>query len=59
MLKCTDIKMYYICIWHVNSIYFSQFQVYAVTNIEVIRQNAFCHAKVILIGVSRDLRRQT
>ena len=35
--------MHYICVWHTNSIYLSK-----VTNIEVIRQNAFVMQDLLL-----------
>ena len=36
--------MHYICVWHANSIYLSK-----VTNIEVIRQNAFVMQEFLLL----------
>ena len=38
------------------SIYHTEFQVNTVTNIEVKRQNALIHARVMVIGVSSDLK---
>ena len=49
--------MHYNCIWHTKSIYFSNFQIDMITNIEVIRHNVFSHAIVIVIGVSCDLNK--
>ena len=40
---------------HTNSTYVSKFQVYTVTNIEVIRQNVFSHTRVRVICVSSDI----
>ena len=48
--------MHYTCVWHTKSICPSKFQVNTVTNIEVIRLNVICHARVIVIGVSSDLQ---
>ena len=53
--------MHYSCTRHTNSTYVSkfqvnQFQVNAVTNSEFIRQNVFSHARVMVIGVSSDLK---
>ena len=47
--------MHFICARHTKTIYVSKFQVNTVTNIEVIRQNVFSHARVMVIGVSSDL----
>ena len=55
MLKFVESLMHYICFWHANSIYVSKFQVNMVTNNEVIRQNVFSHARVMVIGVGSDL----
>ena len=49
--------MHYICTSHTNFIYVSKFQVNTVTNIEVIRQNVFSHARVMVIGVNSDLNK--
>ena len=49
--------MHYNCIWHTKPIYLSNFQIDMITNIEVIRQNVFCHARVMVIGVSCDLNK--
>ena len=49
--------MHYICTRHTNSIYVSKFQVNTVTIIEVIRQNVFSYARVMVIGVSSDLNK--
>ena len=43
------------CVWHTKSICPTKFQVNTVRNIEVIRQNLFSHARVMVIGVSSDL----
>ena len=48
--------MHYICVQHTNSTYVSKFQVNTITNIEVIRQNVFGHARVLVIGVSSDIK---
>ena len=45
--------MHYIYVWHANYIYLSKFQVNAVTNIEVIVQNVFSYARVMVIGVGK------
>ena len=45
------------CIWHTKPIYLSNFQIDTITNIEVIRQNVFSHARVMVIGVSCDLNK--
>ena len=37
-------------------IYSTKFQVNTVTNIEVIWKNEFSHARVMVIGVSSDLK---
>ena len=49
--------MHYNCIWHTKPIYLSNFQIDTITNIEVIRQNVFRHAIVMVIGVSCDLNK--
>ena len=49
--------MHYNCIWHTKPIYLSNFQIDTITNIEVIRQNVFSHARVMVIGVSCDLNK--
>ena len=51
-----SIAIHYICVWHANSSYLSKFHVNVVTNIEVIRQNVFSHARVMVIGVGRDIK---
>ena len=56
MLKFVDGLVHYICLRYINSTYVSKFQVNTITNIEVIRQNVFSHARVIVIGVSSDLK---
>ena len=48
--------MHYICARHTNTTYVSKFQVNTVANVEVIRQNVFSHARVMVIGVSSDLK---
>ena len=48
--------MHYICAQHTDSTYISKFQVNTIRNIEVIRQNVFSHARVMVIGVSSDLK---
>ena len=58
MLKFVDSLMHVICVRHTNSTYISKFQVNTVTNIEVIRQNVFSHARVMVIGVRSDLKHQ-
>ena len=49
--------MHYNCTWHTKPIYLSRFQLDTITNIEVIRQNVFRHARVMVIGVSCDLNK--
>ena len=49
--------MHYNCIWHTKPIYLSHFQIDTISNIEVIRQNVFRHARVMVIGVSCDLNK--
>ena len=49
--------MHYNCIWHTKLIYLSNFQIDMITNNEVIRQNMFSHARVMVIGVSGDLNK--
>ena len=49
--------MHYNCIWHPKPIYLSNFQIDTITNIEVIRQNVFSHARVTVIGVSCHLNK--
>ena len=56
MLKYVDSLMHCICVLYANSIYLSKFQVNIVANNEVIRQNVFSHARVMVIGVGGDLR---
>ena len=53
--------MHYNCVRHTKSIYplSLKFKVNTVTNIEVIRQNAFRHARVMVTGVSSDLKKGT
>ena len=48
--------MRYNYVWHAKSIYPTKFQVYTVTNSEVIRHNVLSHARVMVIGVSSDLK---
>ena len=48
--------MHYIYVWHANYIYLSKFQVNAVTSIEVIVQNVFSYARVMVIGVGNNLK---
>ena len=48
--------MHYNYVWHIKSIYPTKFQVNTAKNIEVIWKNAFSHAKVMVIGVSNDLK---
>ena len=50
--------MHYNCVCHINSICLTRFQVNMVTHIEVIMQNVFSHASVMVICVSCDLRIQ-
>ena len=42
--------------WISDSIYLIKFQVYMVTTFEVTSQNVFSHARVMVIGVSKDLK---
>ena len=49
--------MHYNCIWHTKPIYLSNFQIDTISNIEVIRQNVFRLARVMVIGVSCDLNK--
>ena len=49
--------MHYNCIWHTKPLYLSNFQIDTISNIEVIRQNVFKHARVMVIGVSCDLNK--
>ena len=49
--------MHYNCIWHTKLIYLSNFQIDTISNIEVIRQNVFRHARIMVIGVSCDLNK--
>ena len=49
--------MHYNCIWHTKPIYLSNFLIDTITNIEVIRQNVFRHARVMAICVSCDLNK--
>ena len=49
--------MQYNCIWHTKPLYLSNFQIDTISNIEVIRQNVFRHARVMVIGVSCDLNK--
>ena len=49
--------MHYNCIWHTKPLYLSNFQIDTISNIEVIRQNVFRHARVMVIGVSCDLNK--
>ena len=44
--------MHYTCVLRNISIYFSKSHVNTVTNVEVIRQNVFSHARVMVIGVN-------
>ena len=48
--------MQYNCVLHTKSIYPTKFQVNTATNIEVIRQNVFSHARVMVIYVSSYLK---
>ena len=48
--------MHYNCAWYTKFIYPTNCQVYTETHIDVIRQNAFSHASVMVIGVSRDFK---
>ena len=48
--------MHFICARHAKTIYVSKFQVKTITNIEAKMQNVFCHARVMVIGVSSDLK---
>ena len=49
-MNYVDSLMHNICVWHTNPI-FSKFQVQTVTNIEVLKQNVFSHAGVVVIVV--------
>ena len=49
--------MHYNYVWHAKSIYTTKFQVFTVANIEVIRHNVLSHARVLVIGVSSNLKR--
>ena len=49
--------MHYNCIWHTKPIYLSNFQIVTITTIEVLRQNVFSRARVMVIGVSCDLNK--
>ena len=51
--------MHYNCVWHIKSIYSTKFQVNTVTNNEVIWKTVFRHARVMVIGVSSDLKLPT
>ena len=55
LLIYEDSLMHYNYVWHIKSIYPTKFQVNSVTHIEVIRQNVFSHARVMVIGVSSYL----
>ena len=48
--------MHCICVRHTDSTGVSKFQVNTATNIEVIRQNAFSHARVMVICVNNSLK---
>ena len=50
--------MYYNCVWHTKSIYPTKLQVNILheTNIKVIWENVFSHARAMVIGVSSDLK---
>ena len=48
--------MHNICVSHANSTHLTKFQVNNVANNEVIRQNVFSHARVIVIGVEGDFK---
>ena len=50
-----DSPTHYICVWYINSIYLSTFQVNTVINIELILQNVSSHARVMVSGVVIDL----
>ena len=49
--------MHYNCIWHTKPIYLSNFQIDTISNIEVMRQNVFRLARVMVIGASCDLNK--
>ena len=57
MLTILDRLMHYIRTRHSNFTYVSKFQVNTITIIEVIRQNVFSHARVMVIGVRSDLKK--
>ena len=48
--------MHYNYVWHIKSIYPNKFQINTVKNIEVIWENVFSHARVMVIVVSNDLK---
>ena len=41
--------MHYNCIWHTKPLYLSNFQIDTISNIEIIRQNVFRHARAMVI----------
>ena len=49
--------MHFICARPTKNFYVSKFQVNTITNIEAIKQNVFSHARVMVFGVSSDLKK--
>ena len=52
-MKYVESLSHHNCMWYSDSILF---QVYMMTTFEVTSQNVFSHARIMVIGVSKDLK---